>query len=121
MQKDPLFSWASLPTVDEKTQADFSPNDKLVITGTCAIPGKQNGKLFAFSTLTGEKISETDVSAASVVTVLWHSALNQIFLGLNSGKILAEYDPQQSKQGVMRAIVKQERRRAVEGRALNQT
>jgi hypothetical protein len=31
MQKDPLFSWASLPTVDEKTQADFSPNDKRVL------------------------------------------------------------------------------------------
>lgn len=76
------------------------------------------GKLVGFNTITGDKVCDTDVCSENVITVTWHAVLNQIFLGLSNSNIMALYNPTTSKQGVLRCIVKQEKRKAVEGRAL---
>lgn len=94
--KTPIHVWDSLHNLSEKTQCAFSPNEKIVITGTSAVRGQSMGKLVAFNTMTGELISETDISNSNVTTVAWHPTLNQIFLGLSSSEILALYDPHSS-------------------------
>jgi hypothetical protein len=71
-----------------------------------------------FSTLTGEKICDEGICQSNVITVAWHPTLNQIFLGCGDNSIVALYDPATSKQGIIKCITKQERRRPVEGRAL---
>ena len=68
-----------------------------------------------FNTITGEKVCETDVCDANVTTVSWHPVLNQIFLGQSNSQITVLYDPLQSKEGILKSVVKQERRKAVEG------
>jgi len=71
-----------------------------------------------YSTLTGEKVCDQGISQSSVIALVWHPTLNQIFLGCGDNKIVALYNPETSKQGIIKCITKQERRRPVEGRAL---
>jgi hypothetical protein len=68
--------WDSLPNLSDKTQCCFSPNEKIVLTGTSAVKNKALGKLMGFSTLTGERMCDTDVCDANVTTVSWHPVLN---------------------------------------------
>lgn len=116
--KSPVFTWDNLPNLSDKTQISFSPNEKIVITGTSAIRNKTTGKLVAFNTMSGQLICETDICNENVVTCDWHPVLNQIYLGLSNSQIVALYSPDTSKLGILKCITKQERRKAVEGRAL---
>lgn len=57
---------------------------------------------------------EVPMGQASVITSLWHEALNQIFIGMGDGKIQVLYSPTLSRGGVLKCISKQEKRKTVE-------
>lgn len=73
-------------------------------------------QLVAFNTITGEAASRLDICNDAVVTVEWHSQLNQIFIGLRNSSIISLYDPEKSKAGILNCITRQEKRRPIEGR-----
>lgn len=115
-QKEPFLTWEDLECSVEKLQCCFSPNDKVIVTGTEAVKGKQMAKLTAFNTITGEQVCNQNICNDAVVTVEWHSQLNQIFLGLRNSSIISFYDPNQSKNGILNCLTRQEKRRPIEGR-----
>ena len=62
-----------LPTLYHSTQAAFSPNDKLIVTGTSRTHKNDGpGKLVFMHRDSLEIAREVDIGMRSVVTCLWH-------------------------------------------------
>lgn len=64
------------------------------------------GRLMGFSCDNGNKVCDQEISKSSVITVTWHPNINQIFLGCGDSSIVALYDPNTSKQGIVKCITK---------------
>ncbi|XP_033035283.1 WD repeat-containing protein 70 isoform X1 [Trachypithecus francoisi] len=106
----PLFSASGLPTMFPMTDCCFSPDDKLIVTGTSVQRGCGNGKLVFFERRTFQRVYEIDITDASVVRCLWHPKLNQIMVGTGNGLAKVYYDPNKSQRGAKLCVVKTQRK-----------
>uniref|UniRef100_A0A8D2ZKN4 WD repeat-containing protein 70 n=1 Tax=Scophthalmus maximus TaxID=52904 RepID=A0A8D2ZKN4_SCOMX len=79
------------------TDCCFSPDDKLLVTGTSVKRDEGNGKLVFFS---------TELRLTDVVRCLWHPKLNQIMVGTGNGLAKVYYDPVKSHRGAKLCVVK---------------
>jgi len=102
--------WEDLVNLSSKTGIAVSPNEKILLTGTSVRKGYGYGFLVAVNTQTGEKVREAPISKHSVITVDWHHQINQIFMGSADATVKVLYDPDVSKNGILRGITRQERR-----------
>uniref|UniRef100_A0A8D0E0W5 WD repeat-containing protein 70 n=1 Tax=Salvator merianae TaxID=96440 RepID=A0A8D0E0W5_SALMN len=108
--KTPLNAVSGLPSFFPMTDCCFSPDDKLLVTGTSVKRGDGNGKLLFFERETLKKVYEIDVTDASVVRCLWHPKLNQIMVGTGNGLAKVYYDPLKSQRGAKLCVVKTKRK-----------
>ncbi|XP_065512582.1 WD repeat-containing protein 70 [Caloenas nicobarica] len=108
--KTPLKSAERLPSFFPMTDCCFSPDDKILVTGTSVKKGGGSGKLFFFYRETFEKLYEIEVTDASVVRCLWHPKLNQIMVGTGNGLAKVYYDPVKSQRGAKLCVVKTKRK-----------
>ncbi|TNM91967.1 hypothetical protein fugu_018979 [Takifugu bimaculatus] len=92
------------------TDCCFSPDDRLVITGTSVKKDEGNGKLAFFDRTSFQKVHEIEVTNASVIRCLWHPKLNQIMVGTGNGLAKVYYDPVKSHRGAMLCVVKSKRK-----------
>ncbi|XP_036741989.2 WD repeat-containing protein 70 isoform X1 [Manis pentadactyla] len=106
----PLFSASGLPTMFPMTDCCFSPDDKLIVTGTSVQRGCGSGKLVFFERRTFQRVYEIDITDASVVRCLWHPKLNQIMVGTGNGLAKVYYDPNKSQRGAKLCVVKTQRK-----------
>lgn len=80
-----------------ETNCVFSPDGQYICTASSILHNKKqkntenNSGLFFFSVNTGELIHRT-IESSSMIRVLWHESLNQIFVGQNDGLICAYYN-----------------------------
>ncbi|KAH0520577.1 WD repeat-containing protein 70 [Microtus ochrogaster] len=93
-----------------RTDCCFSPDDKLIVTGTSVQRGCGNGKLVFFERRTFQRVYEIDITDASVVRCLWHPKLNQIMVGTGNGLAKVYYDPNKSQRGAKLCVVKTQRK-----------
>ncbi|RMC16632.1 hypothetical protein DUI87_06570 [Hirundo rustica rustica] len=93
-----------------RTDCCFSPDDKILVTGTSVKKGGGSGKLFFFYRETFQKLYEIEVTDASVVRCLWHPKLNQIMVGTGNGLAKVYYDPIKSQRGAKLCVVKTKRK-----------
>ncbi|XP_029434454.1 WD repeat-containing protein 70 isoform X2 [Rhinatrema bivittatum] len=117
--KKPLNVVTGLPSFFPMTDCCFSPDDKLLVTGTSVKKGDGSGKLLFFERESFQKIYEIDVSDSSVVRCLWHPKLNQIMVGTGNGLAKVYYDPNRSQRGAKLCVVKT-KRKAKQAEALTQ-
>uniref|UniRef100_A0A6I8S7F5 WD repeat-containing protein 70 n=1 Tax=Xenopus tropicalis TaxID=8364 RepID=A0A6I8S7F5_XENTR len=96
--KNPLNVASGLANYFPMTDCCFSPDDKLLITGTSVKRGGGDGKLMFFDVGTFQKVYEIQVTEASVVRCLWHPKLNQIMVGTGNGLAKVYYDPNRSQR-----------------------
>uniref|UniRef100_A0A8C9N096 WD repeat-containing protein 70 n=1 Tax=Serinus canaria TaxID=9135 RepID=A0A8C9N096_SERCA len=108
--KKPLNSADGLPSFFPMTDCCFSPDDKILVTGTSVKKGGGSGKLFFFYRETFQKLYEIEVTDASVVRCLWHPKLNQIMVGTGNGLAKVYYDPVKSQRGAKLCVVKTKRK-----------
>ncbi|XP_060097013.1 WD repeat-containing protein 70-like [Heteronotia binoei] len=108
--KTPLNSVTGLPSFFPMTDCCFSPDDKLLVTGTSVKKGGGHGKLLFFERETLKEVHEIDVTDASVVRCLWHPKLNQIMVGTGNGLAKVYYDPLKSQRGAKLCVVKTTRK-----------
>lgn len=94
----------------DTTDAIFSPNDRLVVTGTSVKKDKSFGHLLFYDTTTLELKRSLEVTNSHVIKVLWHPKLNQIFTGVGNGIIKCYYDQKRSMRGVTLCTTKLHRR-----------
>uniref|UniRef100_A0A3Q3WIY2 WD repeat-containing protein 70 n=1 Tax=Mola mola TaxID=94237 RepID=A0A3Q3WIY2_MOLML len=92
------------------TDCCFSPDDKLLLTGTSVKKEEGNGKLVFFDRASFQKVYEIEVTNASVIRCLWHPKLNQIMVGTGNGLAKVYYDPVKSHRGAMLCVVKSKRK-----------
>uniref|UniRef100_A0A671LXX8 WD repeat-containing protein 70 n=1 Tax=Sinocyclocheilus anshuiensis TaxID=1608454 RepID=A0A671LXX8_9TELE len=105
----PLAAVTGLTSFFPMTDCCFSPDDKLLLTGTSVKKGEGNGKLLFFERESLQKVYEIEV-ADSVVRCLCHPKLNQIMVGTGTGLAKVYYDPVKSQRGAMLCVVRSKRK-----------
>uniref|UniRef100_A0A671L627 WD repeat-containing protein 70 n=1 Tax=Sinocyclocheilus anshuiensis TaxID=1608454 RepID=A0A671L627_9TELE len=108
--RKPLAAVTGLSSFFPMTDCCFSPDDKLLLTGTSVKKDEGNGKLLFFERESLQKVYEIEVADASVVRCLWHPKLNQIMVGTGNGQAKVYYDPVKSQRGAMLCVVKSKRK-----------
>ncbi|XP_059395033.1 WD repeat-containing protein 70 [Carassius carassius] len=108
--RKPLAAVTGLTSSFPMTDCCFSPDDKLLLTGTSVKKDEGNGKLLFFERESLQKVYEIEVGDTSVVRCLWHPKLNQIMVGTGSGLAKVYYDPIKSQRGAMLCVVKSKRK-----------
>ncbi|XP_056117393.1 WD repeat-containing protein 70 isoform X2 [Rhinichthys klamathensis goyatoka] len=104
--RKPLGQVTGLTSFFPMTDCCFSPDDKLLLTGTSVRKDEGNGKLVFFERQSLQKVYEIEVADTSVVRCLWHPKLNQIMVGTGNGLAKVYYDPVKSQRGAMLCVVK---------------
>ncbi|XP_037341115.2 WD repeat-containing protein 70 isoform X1 [Pungitius pungitius] len=92
------------------TDCCFSPDDRLLLTGTSVKKDGGNGKLVFLDRVSFQRVYEIEVTNASVVRCLWHPKLNQIMVGTSNGLAKVYYDPVKSHRGAKLCVVKSQRK-----------
>ncbi|CAG5867459.1 WD repeat-containing protein 70 [Menidia menidia] len=108
--KKPVNEASGLVNFFSMTDCCFSPDDKLIVTGTSMKKEEGNGKLVFFDRVSFQKVYEVEVTNASVVRSLWHPKLNQIMVGTANGMVRVYYDPVKSHRGAKLCVVKSKRK-----------
>uniref|UniRef100_A0A672ZIC1 WD repeat-containing protein 70 n=1 Tax=Sphaeramia orbicularis TaxID=375764 RepID=A0A672ZIC1_9TELE len=108
--KKPVNMAAGLTNYFSVTDCCFSPDDKLLVTGTSVKKDEGNGKLVFFDRASFQRVYEIEVTNASVVRCLWHPKLNQIMVGTGNGLAKVYYDPVKSHRGAKLCVVKSKRK-----------
>ncbi|XP_078656710.1 WD repeat-containing protein 70-like isoform X1 [Branchiostoma floridae x Branchiostoma belcheri] len=107
--KRPLNVATKLQCFYPMTDCTFSPDDKMVVTGTQVKKGEGNGKLVFLDRETFRTVDEIELQDTGVVRCLWHHRLNQIIVGCSNGKAKVFYDPNKSHKGAKQCVVKTKR------------
>ena len=83
----------------DTTECCFSPDDRMLVTGTSMGKNDNAGRLIFFNRDTFEKVSEIEIEKAHVIRTRWHPKLNQILVGTGDGVVRVYYDPLKSVNG----------------------
>ena len=78
--KSPVHVVDGLPTLFSTTQCIFSPDERLIVTGTSA-DRSGNGGCLTFIDRDSFEVVRRVAMPTSVVALQWHDRLNQIFVG----------------------------------------
>lgn len=106
MFKKPVHEVDSLDTFFPMTDCILSPDQRFAVTGTSAKKGEGAGKLLFYDTTSFDLKYEIEFPNCSVIRLLWHPKLNQIFAGLSDGRIMLYYSPLRSQHGALLCVVK---------------
>lgn len=109
--KQPLHTFDGLFSRYDTTDATFSPDDSLIVTGESLEKEKDVANLFFYDAKTFELINKIPVGNTHVIKTLWHPKLNQIFVGCGDGTIKGYYDDKRSMRGAKLCIVKTYRKK----------
>ena len=96
-----LHAFDNLPNYYAMTGIIFSPDDKIVATGTSVKNEHGKGKISFFSKSTFESVEEVSCGNNSVVSLLWHPKLNQVFAGTSNGECRVYFDAESSRNGAL--------------------
>nr|SVE74082.1 EOG090X0364 [Daphnia barbata] len=107
--KSPLHSIGDLFSRFGMTNCAFSPNDRLLLTGTSFQKGENGGKVVFLDRNTFQRVHEIDVPKAHVVRTIWHPKLNQIIVGAGDGNVHLYYDVAKSHNGAKLCLGKPKR------------
>nr|SVE75022.1 EOG090X0364 [Daphnia dolichocephala] len=107
--KSPVHSAGDLFSRFGMTNCAFSPNDRLLLTGTSFQKGESGGKVVFLDRNTFELVHEIEVPKAHVVRTIWHPKLNQIIVGAGDGNVHLYYDVAKSHNGAKLCLGKPKR------------
>jgi WD40 repeat protein len=107
MGKGPLKTATDLPCQYSMTDAAFSPNEKMIVTGTSGrdVPGT-----VVFLDADTFAPVQTVGIAGGAIRIMWHQKINQIAVSTTDGKIKVLYDSKKSTRGAMFCIAKAPRK-----------
>ena len=109
--RKPLHTFEGLFSRYDTTDATFSPDDSLIVTGESLEKGKDLANLYFYDSKTFELINKIPVTNSHIIKTLWHPKLNQIFVGTGEGIIKGYYDEKRSMRGAKLCIVKSYRKK----------
>lgn len=109
--KQPLHTFDGLFSRYDTTDATFSPDDSLIVTGESLERDKEFANLYFYDVKTFELINKIPVTNSHIVKTLWHPKMNQLFVGCGDGTIKGYYDEKRSMRGAKLCIVKTYRKK----------
>lgn len=109
--KKPVHAFDGLYSRYDMTDATFSPDDSLIVTGESLMKGADTANLYFYSTKTFECINKIPVTGSHVIKTIWHPKLNQIFVGCGNGVVKGFYDDKRSMRGAKLCVVKTYRKK----------
>ncbi|KAF9915227.1 hypothetical protein BX616_006633 [Lobosporangium transversale] len=112
--KHPLSIAEDMATLNSEVNVIFSPDERLILTGTSVKKNEGYGKIVMMNSENLEIVRTVSVSKSSVVRVLWHDKLNQIIAGNADGTARVYYDPEVSTKGALLCATKAPKKRAVD-------
>ncbi|KAI8098356.1 WD40-repeat-containing domain protein [Gilbertella persicaria] len=112
--KKPVKTAYNLDIVNPEVNVIFSPDEKLILTGTACPKGQGHGQLVMLNRDTLEVHESINVTQSSVVSVLWHPRINQIMTGSADGIVTVFYSPTHSQRGAKLCVTKAPKKRAVD-------
>ncbi|KAF9430674.1 hypothetical protein BGZ94_005104 [Podila epigama] len=112
--KHPLSIAEDLDVMNPEANVIFSPDERLILTGTSVKKNEGYGKIVMMNSSNLEIVRTVSVSQSSVVRVLWHEKLNQIIAGSADGSARVYYDPEVSKKGALLCASRAPKKRAVD-------
>lgn len=117
--KSPLKTFEGLPNHYAQTNAAFSPDEQLILTGTSVEKEATGGGLLCFFNRRKlELVSRVGISPTySVIRCAWHPKINQVFATVGDKKeggthIL--YDPSISQRGALVCVARAPRKKSIE-------
>eukprot|EP00897_Mesotaenium_endlicherianum_P009569 jgi/Mesen1/8640/ME000500S08114 len=120
--KEPLKVFGDLPNSYAQTNLAWSPDERLLLTGTSHEKGGAGGQVAVIDKDRLELVRRIGMAdEQSVVRVLWHPRLNQIFATAGNkkeGGTHVLYDPALSERGALACVARAPRRRRAEDFAL---
>lgn len=105
-----LHEFSDLYSRYDTTNAIFSPDDRLIVTGTSVKKGDKCGSLLFYDTSNFNLVKKIDTLTSHVIKVIWHTKLNQIFVGIGNGIIKCYYDERRSLRGATLCATKMHKR-----------
>ena len=96
-----LYVFDNLANFYPMTGIVFSPHDDIVATGTSVKNEHGKSRLCFYSKSTFELVEEISGGHSSIVSLLWHPKLNQIFVGTSAGECKIFFDPEKSRNGAL--------------------
>ncbi|XP_031554447.1 WD repeat-containing protein 70-like isoform X2 [Actinia tenebrosa] len=109
--KNPVNVAIGLENHHAQTSCYFSPDNRLIVTGTSVRKGEGDGKLVFLNKDTLQPEYQFKVGDSSVVSSLWHSRLNQIVVGTSTGTVKVYFDPEKSNKGAKLCVGKVRRQK----------
>ncbi|XP_044767124.1 gastrulation defective protein 1 homolog [Coccinella septempunctata] len=83
----------------DTTDAIFSPNDEIAVTGHSLDKGQNMGSISFYSIPDLNLIKNIPVTNSHTIKLAWHPKLNQIFVGTGNGLVKCFYDDKVSLRG----------------------
>ncbi|XP_064465742.1 WD repeat-containing protein 70-like [Ornithodoros turicata] len=102
-----VHTFEDLPCCMPSLDCGFSPDDRIVFTGTAS---KSGGELVFYERDSFEEVRRVP-EPAGISRVAWHPRLNQILVALANGSLNVHYDPDKSKHGALLCAARVPRRR----------
>ncbi|CAG8488482.1 2266_t:CDS:10 [Acaulospora morrowiae] len=112
--KSPVAQAKDLITFNPETNVIFSPDEKMIITGTAVKKGEGYGKLVMMDRESLEIVRTMSITQSSVIRVLWHSRINQVITGSADGSVHVFYDPNVSVRGAKLCVIREPKKRAID-------
>lgn len=109
--KKPMHVFDSLFSRYDTTDAIYSPDDSMIVTGESLNKGEEFSHLYFYDTKTFELVNKMPVSKSHIIKTLWHPKLNQIFVGCGDGVIKGFYDEKRSMRGAKLCVLKSYRKK----------
>ncbi|CAL8086980.1 unnamed protein product [Calicophoron daubneyi] len=108
LSKGPVFILRDLPVIFNQCELTFSPNDHIVATAVCAPRADPKGGRVAFYRRDNFKpLGTINSEHGSVVRVVWHHRLNQVFCASSDGTANVYYDTKASHNGAVMCASRQ--------------
>jgi WD40 repeat protein len=92
------------------TDCTFSPDEKMIVTGTSVRKDQGRGELLFFDREL-KKVHSLPMADCSVIRCYWHPKLNQIVVGLGNGEARVLFSPRYSIRGAKLCVVKKKTQR----------
>ncbi|KAF9434981.1 hypothetical protein BGZ76_007103 [Entomortierella beljakovae] len=112
--KHPLAIAEDMSSLNSEVNVIYSPNERLIVTGTGVRKNEGYGKIVMMNSDTLEIVRTVSVTQSSVVKVLWHDKLNQIIAGNADGSVRVYYDPEVSTKGALLCASRAPKKRAID-------
>ncbi|KAI9207280.1 WD40-repeat-containing domain protein [Polychytrium aggregatum] len=114
----PVAGIAGIVNYFEESNAIFSPDDGIILAGLSAKKNEGEAKVLGLNRQTLNVEFSIPCGTGSILSVQWHSRINQLLTGSSNGEVRVFYDETHSTRGAKMCANRKAKSRSVEDAAI---